>query len=129
MTQRHEIYRCEACGSIVEVLHPGAGKLVCCGQEMELLSENSVDAAVEKHVPVIRPLPDGLKAKVGSVPHPMEEKHYIEWLEVRAGGLIARLFLAPGGAAQASFVGFRGAVTARAYCNLHGLWKSQEEVK
>ena len=124
MTEKLQIYKCEVCGNIVEMLHAGAGQLVCCGQPMTLFKENSVDASKEKHVPVIEKTATGFKVKVGSVAHPMEEKHYIEWIEVIADGKAYRAFLKPGEAPEASFDIKADKVTAREYCNLHGLWKS-----
>jgi len=125
MAEKLEIYKCEVCGNIVEVVHGGGGELVCCGQPMKLFVENTVDAAREKHVPVVEKTADGIKVKVGSVAHPMEEKHYIEWVEViDAEGKAYRQFLAPGQAPEAAFCLKGGAVTAREYCNLHGLWKA-----
>ena len=123
MAERLEVYKCELCGNIVEVLHGGAGELVCCGQPMVHLVENTVDAAKEKHVPVIEKVAGGIKVKVGSVPHPMEEKHYIEWVEIIVDGKADRQFLKPGQAPEAVFKGESKNVTAREYCNLHGLWK------
>jgi len=123
MAERLEIYKCEVCGNIVEVLHGGAGELVCCGQPMKLFKENTTDAAKEKHVPVVEKSGDTVTVKVGSVAHPMEEKHYIEWVEVIADGEAYRQFLSPGGAPEASFKIDAEKVTAREYCNLHGLWK------
>jgi superoxide reductase len=123
MTQRLQIYKCELCGNIVEVLHEGVGELVCCGEPMVLLTENTVDAAREKHVPVIEKVEGGIKVKVGSVPHPMEEQHYIEWVEIIADGKAYRQFLQPGGPPEAIFEIEAEEVTAREYCNLHGLWK------
>jgi superoxide reductase len=124
MTKKNEVYKCALCGNIVEVLHTGAGELVCCGQPMELMAENTVDAAKEKHVPVISKVANGYKVAVGSVPHPMEEKHWIEWVELIADGKVYRQNLAPGMAPEAVFCIDATAVTAREYCNLHGLWKS-----
>ena len=124
MTKQLEIYKCELCGNIVEVLHSGAGELVCCGQPMKLLVENTVDAAREKHVPVIEKIDGGFRVKLGSIPHPMEEKHYIEWIELVAGNQVFRQFLQPGDAPEASFQTTAKDVSARAYCNLHGLWRS-----
>ena len=86
MTIRNEVYQCNVCGNIVEVLHAGVGKLVCCEQPMQLMTENTTDAAKEKHVPVVEKVAGGIKVSVGSVAHPMEEKHYIEWIEVIADG-------------------------------------------
>ena len=126
MTQKKQIYKCELCGNIVEVLHEGAGALVCCGQDMKLFKENTADAAKEKHVPVIEKTKAGIKVKIGAVPHPMEEKHFIEWIELVADGKSFREFLKPAQAPEAAFcVCFEPKeVYAREYCNLHGLWKS-----
>ena len=123
MAEKLQVYKCEKCGNIVEVLHGGKGELVCCGGPMTQLVENSVDAAKEKHVPVVEKTADGVKVTVGSVAHPMEEKHYIEWVEVVAGGKAYRQFLNPGEAPEATFNVETGQVTAREYCSLHGLWK------
>ena len=124
MAELLEVYKCNACGNIVEVLHAGGGELVCCGEPMKLFKENTVDAAKEKHVPVIEKTADGYKVKVGSVAHPMEEKHWIEWIELIADGKVYRQFLKPGLAPEAEFCIKADKVTAREYCNLHGLWKA-----
>jgi superoxide reductase len=124
MSKINEIYKCTVCGNIVEVLHAGEGELVCCGQPMVLMSENTVDAAKEKHVPVITKVADGYKVTVGSVPHPMEEKHWIEWIELVADGKVYRQNLEPGNAPEATFCIKADKVSAREYCNLHGLWKA-----
>jgi len=124
MTEKMQIYKCQICGNIVEMVHSGKGELVCCGQPMELYKENSTDAAVEKHVPVIEKIGDGYKVRVGSVAHPMEEDHYIEWIELMSGGLSSRKFLKAGDAPEAIFYIDSEDVTVRAYCNIHGLWKS-----
>lgn len=123
MTNRLEIYKCEVCGNMVEMIHTGQGSLVCCGQPMKLMKENSVDAATEKHVPVIEKVDNGYKVTVGSVAHPMEEKHYIEWIELVAGDRAYRQFLNPGDAPEAFFCTDAEDVTAREFCNLHGVWK------
>ena len=123
MAERLQVYKCEACGNIVLVMHGGEGELVCCGQAMKLLKENTVDAAKEKHVPVVEKTADGYTVKVGAVAHPMEEKHYIEWIELLAGGKSYVEFLKPGDAPEATFKVDADRVTPRAYCNLHGLWK------
>lgn len=125
MTKRLQIYKCEACGNIVEMLHEGKGDLICCGEPMKLYEENTVDAAVEKHVPVFEQDKGAVDVKVGSVPHPMEDAHYIEWIEVIAGDKAYRQFLSPGQKAEARFL-LEGddALTVREYCNLHGLWKA-----
>lgn len=125
MAQKLEVYKCSVCGNIVEVLHGGAGELVCCGQPMELLDEKTADAATEKHVPVIEKIDGGIKVKVGSIAHPMEEKHYIEWIEILADGKAYRQFLNPGDAPEAVFSIEADSVTAREHCNVHGLWKGE----
>ena len=124
MTEKNQVYKCPLCGNIVEVLHTGAGELVCCGQPMDLVVENTVDAAKEKHVPVVEKTNDGFKVSVGSVPHPMEEKHWIEWIELRAGGKVYRQNIAPGDTPEAVFCVDAAEAKAFAYCNLHGLWKN-----
>lgn len=124
MVERYQVYKCELCGNIVEVLHGGTGELVCCGQPMKLFTENTVDAAKEKHVPVIEKVDGGIKVKVGDVAHPMEEKHWIEFIEIIADGKIYRQYLNPGDAPEAVFTIAADQVTAREYCNLHGLWKA-----
>ena len=124
MAERLEVYKCDLCGNIVELLHGGAGELVCCGQPMKLFTENTVDAAKEKHVPVIEKVDGGFKVKVGDVPHPMEEKHYIEFVELIADGKVYRQFLNPGETPEAMFCIEAAQVSAREYCNLHGLWKA-----
>jgi len=124
MIQRLQIYQCSVCGNMVEVVHVGGGELVCCKQPMKLLVENSVDAAKEKHVPVSEKAKDGMLVKVGSVPHPMEEKHYIEWIEIIDDkGTAYRKFLNPGDLPQALFCVPEGKYILREFCNLHGLWK------
>ncbi|PKL40686.1 MAG: desulfoferrodoxin [Spirochaetae bacterium HGW-Spirochaetae-1] len=125
MTKKLEVYKCSVCGNIVEVLTAGGGELVCCGQPMKLLKENTTDAATEKHVPVVEKVSGGIKVKVGSVTHPSEEKHYIEWIQViLKDGKALRQFLKPGQAPEAVFTGVDADVEAREYCNLHGLWKA-----
>lgn len=122
MKQSLKVFKCNVCGNIVEVLNDGAGQLVCCGQPMKHLVENTVDAAKEKHVPVKEVVDGGLKVKVGSVAHPMDETHYIQWIEIISDGKIYRQALKPGESPEAVFP-VSGDWTAREYCNLHGLWK------
>lgn len=125
MPKKMQIFKCEICGNIVEMLHEGDGELVCCGQPMKWFEENTVDAAREKHVPVVEKITGGFKVKVGSVPHPMEEKHYIEWIEViTEDGRAYRQFLSPGMKPEASFMIDADKIVAREYCNLHGLWRA-----
>ncbi|MEJ5362455.1 MAG: desulfoferrodoxin [Spirochaetota bacterium] len=123
-TKQLEVYKCEICGNIVEVLHEGKGELVCCGQPMKLQVENTVDASKEKHVPAVEKTAEGIKVQVGSVEHPMEEKHYIEWIQLIAGGKAYRQFLKPGDKPVAVFKVDAESFTVREYCNLHGLWKA-----
>ena len=123
-TDRMQVYKCEICGIVAEVLDAGAGELVCCGEPMTLLEENMVDASREKHVPVITRVEGGLRVAVGSVPHPMEAKHFIQWIEVLAGGRAYRQFLNPGERPEAFFPIEAEGVTVREMCNLHGMWKA-----
>jgi superoxide reductase len=120
----NEVYKCSVCGNMVEVIHVGGGQFVCCNKPMVLLEENTTDAAQEKHVPVIEKTESGVKVKVGSVPHPMEDAHYIEWIELLADGRSYKKFLKPGDAPEAEFKITAEKITAREYCNIHGLWKS-----
>jgi len=122
MAKEMDIYRCELCGNMAEVLHAGGGTMVCCGQAMTLLQANSVDAAKEKHVPVITKGDGGYTVTVGSVAHPMTDAHLIEFIELIAGGVVYRQTLKPNAAPEAFFSTTAEQVTARAYCNLHGLW-------
>jgi len=124
MTKQKQVYKCNICGNIVEVLHSGVGQLVCCGQPMELLEEKTKDVGQEKHVPVIEKTEAGVRVKVGSIPHPMEEKHYIEWIEVVIDGKTYRKFLKPNDKPEVEFETNIKEIEARAYCNIHGLWKS-----
>jgi superoxide reductase len=124
MAELHQVYKCGVCGNIVEVVHAGEGvNLVCCGQAMVLMKENSIDASKEKHVPVVEKGAT-LKVKVGSVPHPMEDKHYIEWIEVIADGRSYKKFLKAGDKPEAEFNVKADDAIVRAYCNIHGLWKA-----
>lgn len=124
MAKKSDVYKCNACGNIVMVLHGGDGDLVCCGENMVLMTANTVDAAKEKHVPVIEKIAGGFKVQVGSAPHPMEEKHYIEWIELIADSKSYFQFLDPGAAPEATFMIDATEVAAREYCNIHGLWKA-----
>jgi superoxide reductase len=124
MTNQREIYKCEVCGNIVEVVHEAGGTLVCCGAPMKLMAENTVDAALEKHIPIIEKIPGGYTVKVGSVEHPMLAEHYIEWIELIADNVSYKKFLKPGDKPEADFKIRAKTASARAYCNLHGLWKS-----
>ena len=124
MTAKAQVYKCDLCGNIVEVLDPGKGELVCCGQPMKLFEEKTADKSTEKHVPVIEKIPSGYRITVGTTLHPMEEKHYIEWIELTADGVRYKKFLKPADAPMAEFCIDAKTVSAREYCNIHGLWKS-----
>ena len=134
MAQFREIYKCSVCGNIVEVLHAGAGQLVCCGKPMELQIAKSQDQGVEKHLPVIEELPanacrgkDGFKIKIGEQEHPMVAGHYIEWIEIiTADGKAGKKFLKPGEKPESEFYTRMDVVGARAYCNVHGLWEMKK---
>ena len=125
MAEKLQVFKCDVCGNIVEVLHGGKGQLVCCNEPMKELAPNTVDASLEKHVPVIEKTENGIVVRVGSAPHPMEEKHYIEWIEVIMDGKAYREFLLPGGSPEAFFPVKGENITAREYCSVHGLWKSK----
>jgi len=124
MAQALEVYKCESCGNIVEVFHAGAGELVCCGGAMTLQKENTVDASKEKHVPAIERGEGTITVKVGSVPHPMESAHFIEWIELIADGKVYRAMLQPGQPAEATFAVCAENVQVREYCSLHGQWSA-----
>lgn len=128
MTELNQIYKCNVCGNMVEVIHNGAGELVCCGQPMELKIENppagGEEEGKEKHVPVVEKTSDGAIVKIGSIPHPMENEHYIEWIEMITEQGIHRKKLKPGDAPEAEFFLEAEPIKIRAYCNVHGLWKS-----
>ncbi|HCY86116.1 MAG TPA: desulfoferrodoxin [Desulfobacteraceae bacterium] len=125
MPEKREIYKCEACGNIVEVLEGGGAELVCCGEEMSLFEEKTADEGKEKHVPVVSALDDNsILVKVGSTPHPMEEKHYIQWIEAFDGDRTCRHCLKPGQDPETVFKDIGPDVTVREYCNLHGVWKA-----
>ena len=124
MTEIGQVYKCNICENIVEVLYAGGGTLVCCGQPMQLIEEKTEDVGLEKHVPVVEKTETGIKVKVGSVPHPMEEKHYIEWIEAVADGITYRKFLHPGEKPEAEFKTSADNIKAREYCNIHGMWTS-----
>lgn len=126
MTKLNEVYRCSVCGNIVEVVNAGGGELHCCGKPMQLMKENSVDAAREKHVPVIEKIAGGYKVTVGSVEHPMLDNHYIQWIELFDGEKVMRHHLKPGEKPEATFITQSENVKAREYCNLHGLWIAEE---
>lgn len=124
MAERLEVYKCEICGNIVEVLHGGRGTLVCCGQDMVLQAEGTVDASYDKHIPVVEVLDDGVLVKVGAEAHPMQDDHYIEWVQIIVGDRYSRIFLKPGMDPEGKFTPPREGIVARSYCNLHGVWKS-----
>ncbi|MFC1899248.1 desulfoferrodoxin [Chloroflexota bacterium] len=125
MTKIMQVYICNVCGNIVEVLHSGEGELVCCGQPMELLVEKTADTGQEKHVPIIERSGNVVKVKVGEVPHPMEDNHLIEWIELIADGASYRKFLNSGDAPEAEFIVTAQKLSAREHCSVHGLWQSK----
>ena len=125
MIKKHQIYRCSVCGNVVEVLTVGGGELVCCGKPMELLTTKTEDTGFEKHLPVIEKTENKITVKVGSIPHPMEEAHYIEWIEVTADNQVYKKFLKPGDTPEAIFEITAKNVPARIYCNIHGLWQTK----
>ena len=128
MSKRFELYKCEKCLAIVEVFQGGGGTLACCGDSMTLLKEGMTDAAREKHVPAVEKTGLGVKVKVGAVAHPMEEKHWVQWVELVSETCACTHFFKPGDAPETEFtcacVG-KGKVTVREYCNLHGHWKTE----
>jgi superoxide reductase len=126
MTKRLQIYKCEVCGNIVEVLHQGAGELVCCDQPMKLLEEKTEEQGKEKHLPVMEKTDKGVQVKVGSIPHPMEEKHFIEWVAVETDKGVFRKFLKSGEKPEAEFEIREDILQAREYCNIHGLWATKK---
>lgn len=123
MTEQNQIYKCNICGNIVEVLHTGIGQLVCCGQPMELQKEKIEDVGQEKHIPIVEKTEIGIKVKVGSISHPMEKEHYIEWIEIIVDSRVCRKFLKPGNKPEAEFEIKAEKIEVREYCNIHGLWK------
>lgn len=126
MTNLREVFKCNVCGNVVEIVHTGAPALVCCGQPMEKLIAKTEDAGNEKHVPVVEKAEGGIKVTVGSVPHPMEEKHFIQFIEVLTSDQVLRAELQPGQKPEASFrVDISKVLEVREYCNLHGLWKAK----
>ncbi|MGQ9706804.1 MAG: desulfoferrodoxin [bacterium] len=125
MTELNQIYKCEVCWNIVEMVHTGAGKLVCCGQPMKLMEEKTEEQGYEKHLPVVETADDGIMVKVGSVPHPMEEKHYIEWIEIITNDKVLRRHLKPGDAPEVKFYIKEGIIKVREFCNIHLLWATK----
>ncbi len=126
MAQLYEIYKCDICGNIVEVLHGGKGELLCCGEPMKLMEEQTAEQVYEKHVPVVEETDSGIKAVVGSTLHPMEEKHYIEWIQVITNQGACKKFLKPGDKPEAIFSDVQEWKKVREYCNIHGLWKFEK---
>lgn len=124
VNELHDVHKCELCGNIVEFVHPSGGQLVCCGKPMKKLVAGEVDAAKEKHIPAVKAVAGGYEVVVGSVVHPMEEKHYIEWIELIADGIHYTQHLKPGMEPKAFFKTEAKTITVREYCNLHGLWKT-----
>ena len=125
MAEKLDIFKCMKCGNVVEVLHGGCDHMTCCGEAMKHMKEGATDGALEKHVPVIEKIDGGYKVTVGSVAHPMTEEHYIPWIELIADGQSLTAFLKPGDKPEAIFKTDAAKVTAREYCNLHGVWKAE----
>ena len=124
MTGRLEVYACELCGNVVEMVRGAAGTLVCCGQPMKKKEEQTADWATEKHVPIAEAQAGGTLVKVGSTAHPMVDDHYIEWIEIINGDYVNRKHLKPGDKPEASFyVPCNDTLVLREYCNKHGLWR------
>lgn len=132
MTKQKQVYKCSLCGNIVEVLHEGGGELACCGQSMNLMEEKKEEEGQEKHLPVIEEMTasacqgkDGVVVRVGEIAHPMEESHYIEWVEITMeDGRSGKKFLKPGDKPEVEFQTRSKVISARAYCNVHGLWRA-----
>lgn len=124
MAKRLDVFKCDVCGNIVEMLHVGGGELVCCNQPMTLLVEKTADKSTEKHVPVIEKIEGGYKVTVGTTLHPMTDEHFIEWIELIADNKVYREYLQPGQTPSAVFMVEATEVSAREYCNLHGNWQS-----
>ncbi|MCK4395353.1 desulfoferrodoxin [candidate division WOR-3 bacterium] len=122
MTKKLQVYKCNICGNIIEVLHEGVGELVCCDQPMVLFDEKIEEEGKEKHLPVVEKTEKGFLVKVGSIQHPMEEKHYIEWIEIIVNGKTNRQFLKPGDVPEAIFAIEADNIKVREYCSIHGLW-------
>lgn len=125
MTKLNQVYKCEICGNIVEVIHEGTGQLVCCGQPMTLLKEKIKEELKEKHLPVIKENEKGVEILIGIVEHPMEENHFIEWIEISTDKGSSKKFLKPGEKPRAQFFIKSKKIEVRAYCNIHGLWSSK----
>lgn len=129
MTKRNQIWKCEICGNIIEILHEGADSLVCCNQPMILQKENSEGEYAEKHAPVVEKNEEGVEVKIGNIPHPMEPEHYIEWIEISTENANSKKFLNPeiDKEAKKNFPIKKQIKKARMYCNKHGLWVSKEK--
>ena len=120
-----DFYRCEHCGNIVAVIKNGGGQLICCGEPMKKLEANVTDASQEKHVPVAVREGGRLKVSVGSAAHPMTAEHLIEWIAVVSEGKNELVYLKAGMEPKAEFADVPAKATVYAYCNLHGLWKTE----
>lgn len=129
MNQIKQICKCNVCGNIVEILHAGAGSLVCCNQPMEKLVEKNQEEGFEKHLPVIEKRGNLIKIKVGDVLHPMEDAHFIEWIEIIEDGVSYRKVLSPGQSPEMQMEVGGGEIFVRSFCNIHGLWKSDKVIR
>ena len=126
MTKLRELYRCEICGNVVEIAQEGASALVCCNKPMIKLEAKTEDEGQEKHVPVIEEADNGIKVKVGSIGHPMEEKHYIKFIEILLKDKIMRKELKPGQVPEAKYCALKSDILeVREFCIIHGLWKNK----
>ncbi|MEJ2268039.1 MAG: desulfoferrodoxin [Nanoarchaeota archaeon] len=126
MVNKKEVYICNVCGNVIEVLHASSNNLVCCGQPMNLMEQKSEGENADKHSPVIEKDSEGVKVKVGKVEHPMEENHYIEWIEISTEKGESKKFLKPGEKPEAVFPVKADIKHARMFCNIHGLWENQK---
>jgi superoxide reductase len=126
MNNEHLFYKCEVCGNLIEKIEDSGVALICCEQEMTLLRDNTVDAAKEKHVPVITKEDNKIKVMIGSIPHPMTKEHYISWIMININNISIRKDLNPGDEPSIEVPFYdEGKITAYAYCNLHGLWSNE----
>jgi superoxide reductase len=126
MIELNQVWKCEICGNIVEVVHAGVGQLVCCGQPMNLMAlKTTEEGGYEKHLPVIKKSGDTYIVKVGDVPHPMMDEHWIEWITLDTETGVLRKYLKPGEKPEASFTTNAKVIQARSYCNIHGHWATK----
>ena len=122
-----KFFVCAHCGNLITYLHASGVQAVCCGDKMQELTPNTVDAAREKHLPVLSASGETVTVKVGAVEHPMAEEHHIEWIILETKQGYQKKDLKPGEKPEAAFALTAGdeVVAAYTYCNLHGLWKTE----